>query len=219
MSAKNRLPDLPLEDSRKLAYRIDETYWGYIIRERKRDDLRVDVFQAVAGLFGLGFVSAAVAVWAVPGSIVEGDVALFKAVVSAMSCAFGVFLLWYAAAGQAFELQVDLSRRELREATRNKKGQARFGRRHRFADVAKVLVHSDPGDTIDAALMIKFCDSDTLVEVVTAPEHQLYALRNRLARDVSQGNMQRRDARFDAFLKGQNPATLAEESMGGALRA
>lgn len=214
MSAKDRLPELPVEDRRNLAYRLDETYWGYIIRQRQQDGLKVDILQALAGLFGLGFVSAAVAVWVVPGSIVDGDVAVFKAVVSLMSCALGILLLWYAGAGRTFELQVDLTRRELREAMRNSKGRVRIGRRHPFEVVRKIIVHPDSENPIDAALMIGFHDSDLLVEVATAPEHQLYALRSRIARDISRGRLPSRDPRLATFLRGIGQAGTVQPVSG-----
>ena len=134
----------------------------------------------------------AAAVWAVPGGIVEGDVLLFKAVVSAMSCAFGIFLLWYSGAGRTFELQVDMSRREIREAMRNDKGQARVRQRYGFDEVDKILVHSDEGGSVEGSLMLVLQGSDALIEVVRVPEHQLYALRNRLARDVAEPQSDKR---------------------------
>lgn len=185
LSRDLRFPELPVESDELLAYRTDETYWGYILRERSGSKEPMVVAQAVAGLMGLVSVAVSVGFWVLPGAFFSADVAMFKWVASVMACVFGIFLLWYASAGTTYELQVDLTKSELREVMRNAKGQPRVHSRYAFQDIGKVFIQSGDDGEIESSLMLRCGLQGDVIEVLRAPEHQLFALRNRLAKDLS----------------------------------
>lgn len=188
MTLNARFPELEREpeETARIVTRVDETYWGYVLRTETKPQASVVLVQALAGLAGLSFFAAAAAFWVLPGAILSGDVAVMKAVASGACICVGLILLWYASAGAQPEIQMDQSRCELRVVTRNSKGHTRLVARHAFEDISAVRVQRDADDEIMGLLLMHLHGSDKIIVAARAPEHQLSVLRRRIARDLKQ---------------------------------
>ncbi|MFV2035894.1 MAG: hypothetical protein ACC631_12445 [Halocynthiibacter sp.] len=220
MTARTSFPELAGPADSEVVMRMVETHWGYIIRVESGPPGAISIGQTAAGFFGLAAVAASVGFWVLPGAFFSADVALFKLGASFLTCAFGVFLLSYASDGSAYELQVDLNHNELREAMRNPKGQARLKSRHRFDDVGRVFVQREDEEGAMANLMLQIGQTNNVVVVARAPESQLTALRNRLAKDLAKPAVQtRRDPRTGNRRGAAKPRTPSPVKGAARLRA
>ena len=188
MTLNARFPELEQDDQvdAQIFTRVDETYWGYVLRTEAKPNAKLIVKQMLAGMLGLSFIFAALGFWVLPGAILTGDVLVLKSAMSAICIIIGAILLWYASAGVHPEIQFDQSRCELRVMTRNTKGHTRLVARYKFEDVAKVRVQRDAEDEIMGMLLLELQGTDDVILAARAPEHQLSVLRRRIARDLKQ---------------------------------
>ncbi len=162
-----------------------ETYWGYIVRSGARPRSSAAVKQWISGLSGLSLVVAAVSLWIIPGSGFGEDIAVFKYGLSIVLGAIGILLIWFGSQGNCYELQVDIAKGELREAVRNRKGQARLLSRVPFERIGSVFIDRAAGaEGADLPLLLRYKETAQVIEVARAPESELAMMRDRLARDI-----------------------------------
>jgi len=220
MTTATCFPELEEPAGGGLVVRTVETHWGYIIRAEENTGDAIRLVQGLAGLLGVASIAASVGFWALPGAFFSADVALLKLGATFLTASFGIFLLWYASEGSTYELQVDIAHEELREAMRNAKGQARMRRRHRFEDIGKIFVLSDEDNDTMASLMLRIGQSDQVILAARAPEHQLFPLRNRLAKDLAgPAQSMRRDKRRNAVPDRMAPQAPSPNGKSAHLRA
>jgi hypothetical protein len=167
--------------------------WGYGLRLREKAGFWALLAQAVSG--GTAFVCFAVAVglWVLPGSNMGAETAGFKMVFSGMLAMIGILALWFATQGTKYELQVDRTRRELREVLRNKKGQEFLLRKFSFEEMSSVIFTRDPERNVPgfASLMLRHKTQTHSIELVHDKEERLLDLRALLARDILSENLER----------------------------
>ncbi len=162
-----------------------EMPWGYIVRSGGRPSNGVRVSQWLSGMLGFSLIIAASSLWIMPGSSFGQDIAVLKYGFSIVLAAIGVLFLWFGTQGACYELQVDISRGELREAVRNRKGQARILQRVPFERIGSVFIdRSSPTPDNQFVLMLRYRDTAEVIEVARAEEEALTMMRDRLARDI-----------------------------------
>jgi hypothetical protein len=176
--------------------------WGYGLRLREKAGFWALLAQALSGGTAIVCFSVAVGLWVLPGSNVGLETAAFKMVFTGILSMMGLLALWFATQGTKYELQVDRTRRELREVLRNKKGQEFLLRKFAFEEMSSVIFARDPARNMPgfASLMLRHKTQTHSLELVHDKEERLRDLRALLARDILSENPQptREDASFDA---------------------
>ncbi len=162
-----------------------EMPWGYIVRSGGRPSPAARASQWLSGLIGFSLILAASSLWIMPGSSFGEDIVVLKYGLSIVLAAVGILFLWFGNQGACYELQVDISRGELREAVRNRKGQARILQRVPFERIGSVFIdRSSPTPGNHLTLLLRYRDTAEVIEVARAEEEALTMMRDRLARDI-----------------------------------
>lgn len=164
--------------------RIDDTYWGCIIRSYAGTKSASYIVRWLSGFIGLSLVFAAIGFWVLPGSLLSADVVVMKFASSASLCMSGFLFLWFASQQTRREVHVDRSRRELREALRNSRGNAYMLRRYSFDDIGSVFLERSTRQSNVARLMLRYKNTSQVIVIATADEKKLTELRDRLAKDI-----------------------------------
>jgi len=168
----------------KPATKVNETYWGYIVRCDTCDRTLALVFQWGAAIVGGVLVLASLGFWALPGSILSPELVSFKMAMVSLFGVFGVTLVWYASHGTKYEIQVDLAKLEIREALRNTKGVARVQARIPFGKIGSVFIDRTQKENGKVRLVMRLGNSAQVIEVAQDREENLTELRDRLGRDL-----------------------------------
>jgi len=163
---------------------LDETYWGYIIRDTRRDNGLLFAMQAVAGLMAASFACATVGLWALPSMAFTGVALMSKALLSFFFLGMAGVLSWYASRGSRSEMQIDLRLGEVREVVRNRAGRSTLISRYGFDAIGGTLLESGKRSNGQATLKIRYRNTAQTIEVARGPIGLLEALRDRLGRDL-----------------------------------
>ncbi|NRB01150.1 MAG: hypothetical protein HRU32_15295 [Rhodobacteraceae bacterium] len=127
-------------DGRRSTLSVSETFWGYIVYETAERFDRESVAEGVLRFLGLILILSAYGQWLIPGSILTDDVIVMKLAISVIFVVFGIALYWFANRGFRTEWQIDASRREIRMATRNGRGNSKLVSRIPMSDVESAFV-------------------------------------------------------------------------------
>jgi len=175
--------DIPEQD-----FEIDETYWGYVIRNTQRTSSLVLVVQFFAWFAGITFGAAALGLWVMPGVMFNGDVFAMKMGASVFLSAVAIFFLWFASRGAKVELQVDTRLAELREVVRNRTGRSTLVGRYGFDAIGGVFLERNmDAETVKPKLVLRYRNTSQLLTVASGLPALLEPLRDRLGRDLMLG--------------------------------
>ncbi len=170
-------------DSRASVSR-DETFWGYIIRDRTGAGTWSLIAKSLAGVIGIALLVGATGLWVLAGSIYTQDVVVFKLGLTAVMALIAVLLLRFARNGNKYEVQIDLNRLELREATRNDNGQAKVYSRTKFSKFDAVILQRSVNPQQKSRLLLRLQETSQTIEVAQDFEIHLLALKDRLTKDI-----------------------------------
>lgn len=157
-----------------------ETYWGYIIRENRANRSQAILLQWATAFFGGSLLLSALGLWVLPGSTVASDVLGFKLGLTTVMLVLGLLMMRFASNGTNYEVQVDPTRKELREALRNNQGKARIMKRIKFEDMDAVYIDRSKGADAKARLMVRMAASPVVIEVACDFEEHLTQMHERL---------------------------------------
>ncbi len=180
-SAKSR------DDCQTSAIKVDETYWGYVIRSEEPDPVHVVIGQAIAWLLGAGFSVAALGLWVMPTTGFGAGALGMKLAVSTVLGCTAALLLWFASRGGRTELQVDTSLGEVREVVRNRTGRPSLVGRYGFDAIGSVFLDRAAGKPGEASLVMRYRNTTQVVPVAHGAIGVLETLRDRLGRDLMTG--------------------------------
>ena len=189
------------------AYRVDETYWGYIIRPVSDPSRLLAASQAASWLVGISCLVAALGLWMMPSMAFGGGVLEMRLGATAMVLSVAAFCLWYASRGSDLEIQIDTRLGELREVVRNRAGRSSLLGRHGFDAIGAVFVDMNDGaggvTGGHGSLVLRHLGTSHLLQVATGPMMQLGPLRDRLGRDLmlSPSGVQRAPVPVPRFAK------------------
>ncbi len=172
------------DDTRMSTIKVDETYWGYVIRSEAPDPVYVVLGQAIAWLLGAGFAVAALGLWVMPSMAFGGGVLPMKLAVSTVLGCIAALLLWFASRGGRTELQVDTSLGEFREVVRNRAGRPSLVGRYGFDAIGSVFLDRAVGRQGEACLVMRYRNTTQVVSVAHGEIGMLESLRDRLGRDL-----------------------------------
>lgn len=176
--------DTPAIDLAHPSMSLDETYWGYIIRDMRRNDNTLVMMQLAAGGLAAALVVATAGLWALPSVAFTGVALMSKALLSAFFLGMAGILGWYATRGTRSELQVDLRLGEAREVVRNRAGRATLIGRYGFDAIGGAFLDTSKTGKGRAALKIRYRNTTQTIEVARGPQSHIEALRDRLGRDL-----------------------------------
>ncbi|MEL7344338.1 MAG: hypothetical protein AAFN59_05685 [Pseudomonadota bacterium] len=172
-------------EKQKSSLEISETFWGYIVREPQDRFDRETVMESALRFFGLILVLLAYGQWLLPGSLFSGDVLAMKMAFSFVFAGIGVSLYLYAGRGFRQEVQIDLSRSEVRFALRNARKQSRLQTRLPMEGVESAFVKRSKDDVAHATLYFRLHGVEAPLQVVAGPPSDLERLHLRLCHDLS----------------------------------
>ncbi len=171
-------------------YTIEDHYWGYVVRSACPPSLGTVVFQGASWILGLVFIVAAVGLLVLPSQLAQADLLGFRLGSAVILGGLGVFCMWFASRGSLAELQIDTAQGEVREVVRNRAGRPTVLGRYGFDVIGGVfLERAGPGRRSDLApghaeLVLRYRNTAQVLRVVSGPEAELEALRDRLGVDL-----------------------------------
>lgn len=177
-------------------YELDETYWGYIIRDIAPPSASTVIAQALALVFGISFAIATVGMWVFGSNTFNDDLLIFRLVASIVTAALSGLLLWFATRGEKVEVQVDTSLGEVREVMRNRQGRVSLVGRYGFDSFCSVDLDRKGRRDSRVCLTLRIEDPAHVVPIVEGDPSSLQGLQDRISRDLMMGSL--RSARFDS---------------------
>ncbi|MCB1336412.1 MAG: hypothetical protein KDK10_02780 [Maritimibacter sp.] len=165
--------------------RIEETAYGYVIRDGERPG-PLHRFTAETGrFFGVILLMAASGLWVLPDSLHGDEFIGIKVAVAIMFLTVGGYFFWIGRHPRHPEFHIDVGRREIRIGQRDPKGNLRTSARLDFETVSSVFVLRSKDHSARPRLFLRLADLDTGLEIAAGSADQLERLRLRLTRDVS----------------------------------
>lgn len=163
---------------------VNETFWGYVVTHFAYRRQVAAVMEAMSTGLGMALMLGAGALWLWPGSTNGSEVLVLKLGATLAQLAFGWSFLNLGRRGVFFEVQVDLSRRELRTVTRNRYGRAYVIEQIRFSDVGSVFLQRGAQHDAPARLMVRYRDTQRVVELACGEVDVVENLMMRIRQDI-----------------------------------
>ena len=163
---------------------IEETEWGYIIRESNADT-RVRAAGSATGRFvGAILLLAAVGLWVMPDSLYGAELVGMKLAAMVMFSVFGGYFFW--AGRNAFrpEFRFDVVHRELRIGQRMGAREFHQTARVDFDSVSSVFLLRSKTHR-PARLFLRLADLSTGIEIASGNTVRMEALKQRLTDDLT----------------------------------
>lgn len=175
---------MPGNAQKEAGFQVNPTLWGYVLQsEMRRDAPHAGVALARKVLGGV-LIMAALGLWLLPNAIIGPDVAAMKLGLTILYLALGFRLAYMPREVMRREVQVNLTRAELRVGFRNKAGGFSLQAVHSFDDIdAVTLWQSDCGNK-KASLFLRLGGSDVALVAASGTPAQLQPLKQRLAKDL-----------------------------------
>ncbi len=217
MTLYAKFPELRRDrgDMAVVGVRVDETYWGYVLRAEYRYPF-FEIIAWVRAVFPWVVLILAAGLWAWLAVFSPGGTAEFRTAALAVIAGAGVMLLWRLRKPKQVrpELHFDQSRQELRRMVRDFRGQRCLIDRYAFIDIAEVYIESAPDEGGMGRLLLRLEKGEETIVAAIAPEHQLHALRRRIARDLRRSR-RIKPAWFAQQKQYQAPEPDNQDSQGG----
>lgn len=178
-------------------YKIEETHWGYIVRATETLSHGVAIAQSISRLIGCGMLAAALGLWLLPSGLFGADALFMRFFATVVFLSMAILLLWYATRGGQSEVQIDLSRGEVREVIRNHTRKQTLLGSYGFDSVASVCL--EPGLVpSETDLVLRYRNSGGCLVLASGREAELSLLRDRISRDVVIGSEPQPQIQSDA---------------------
>jgi len=162
--------------------KVTDTYWGYTIAEplARSPGLAVPVLR----FLGLVLVLAAYAQWLLPAAMFNGEPLLAKAALTGIFGMSGIGLYWFASRGVRRIVTVDLSRRQVRLAQRNGRGDDRVRLIQPISKVEGAVLKRAADPAVPSELFLRLKGRMAPVLIAAGGEAELLALHRRMAEDL-----------------------------------
>jgi hypothetical protein len=183
----NAYTDVKVSGSSKGANALSlrDTYWGYVITNDTAARRRAVLVEVLSISFGVFLMMAAVGQWALPGSSTGVEMWAMKGAISVVFGILGAILFWYGQRGLAYEVQVDVVKREARTVLRNRRGITHVLDAVPFSQVGSAFVNRARTPFGASRLYMRLGESQTLIEVASGTESELNLLHTKLSRDMA----------------------------------
>ncbi len=199
-------------------YRVEQSNWGYTVRNLSAPDLAITLMQGLCWLLGMAFIVAILGLWIMPAAVFSGPAFGLKVGASAMLFAVAYYSMWYASRGTQVEVQIDTRAREVREIVRNRAGRPRQLARYAFTDIGSVFVDfsgvRSRKDHTQGTLVMRYRTSAQTIVIAAGTLEQLVPLRDMLGRDVMLGGRQPVARPLQSFPQVADQSPVTEMQMG-----
>lgn len=160
-------------------FRIDKTFWGYVVRGAGGPPMMLQVAQGAVLTCGAAFAAAALVLVAPPAGMGEG-LGATRAGLAVVLASMSLLLLWFATRGALVELHLDLARGELRELVRHRIGRATLVGRHGLDGGASLSVDRSGPPEAPCALILRLRGEEGGLCIAQGPQEAILELRRRL---------------------------------------
>lgn len=167
------------------ALHLRDTYWGYVITNDTPARRRAVLVEVLSVTMGVLLMMAAVGQWALPGSASGVEMWAMKGAISLVFGILGAVLFWYGRRGLAYEVQIDVVKREARTVLRNRRGITHVLDAVPFGQVGSAFVNRARTPFGVSRLFMRLGESQNLIEVASGDESALNLLHSRLSRDMA----------------------------------
>ncbi len=162
-----------------------ETPWGFTVRKGASKDVTQSFLKFIAIGVSAAFLIAAMSMWIVPGSAINGDVLAMKLASSGFLAVIGAIIGFSATKPEPNEIHVDAVTREVREVFCSEAGKSRVVKKFQFSDISGAfLMREEFGE---AALVLRYKNTQHFIVVCHGDEYELTVLKNRIGRQISAG--------------------------------
>jgi hypothetical protein len=170
------------------SFRIEDTYWGYIICGTEKAPAWLVATQLASWVTGVLFLVVAVGMIGISGTGNTVELMLFKVGAAVPLAVVAGLLFWYASRGTMIELEIDTSRGEVREVLRNRTGRSTLLGLYGFDSIGGVFLERHKADGLrrsgQATLVLRYRNTSQVLRVARGSEPALEVLRDRLGRDL-----------------------------------
>lgn len=171
--------------AKPMPYRINETYWGYIIHKADGAGTGTMVLQTASMVLGAAFLAAGLGLLVLPDMFSGSTDFAIRAVAAIIFFGFSAYLLWFASRGTQSEIQIDKALGEVREVVRNRAGKSTLIGRYGFDSVGGVFLdRANATGRNKATLVLRYRNTAQTLPVVAGEISQLEGLCNRLGKDL-----------------------------------
>ncbi len=161
------------------------TNWGYVIKPSETMLVRAAYGEMIALFFAVLTGMAAFGLWVIPGSHDTAELIPFKLAGTAIFFVIAGMLYLIAQRGLCHEAHVDLRRRELRTARRNRHGRATPVCAATMDEVERVYLQRSKASLLRSRLCVEFAGQALIMEVAEGSEAELAPILQRLAIDLN----------------------------------
>ena len=164
---------------------LSETPWGYVIRSDMQLSGRAALIERVCAITGLAFMFAAFGNWLFPQvhAAVDGGVSTMW--MSTVLLAFPALLfLWISERGMSHDVEVDVTKSQLRLSVSNRYGRSRVVNSIPFDHVGSAYVKRTSDYGSQARLYLRLSGSKGILQVASGRESTMRVLHERLSHEL-----------------------------------
>lgn len=166
-------------------YRVNETYWGYIIHKANHADTGTMLLQTASMLLGAGFTAAGIGLLLLPEVLSGSTDFTIRGTAAVVFFGFAAYLLWYASRGTQSEVQIDKALGEVREVVRNRAGKPTLIGRYGFDSIGGVFLdRANATGHNQAMLVLRYRNTAQTLPIVSGDVTVLQPLCQRVGRDL-----------------------------------
>jgi len=163
---------------------IEETDWGYIIRETDADT-RLRIAGSITGRFvGAILLMAAGGLWVMPDALHGAELFGIKLAAMVMFAVLGGYLFWAGRHALQPEFRIDRLHNEIRIGFRGRNGEFRQRTRLDFGDIVSVFLLRSK-DNRPTRLFLRLADLGTGIEITSGSQARMEILKLRLMDDLT----------------------------------
>lgn len=190
---------------------VNDTEWGYIIRPGEQALTRAAYGEIAASFAAVLLGMAAFGQWLIPGASGAFDLVPFKIGATVLFFIGASMLYLISKRGLCYEVQIDLARRVMRTARRNRNGQATALSVVPIAEIESVFMQRAKSAFLFNRLFVRFSGSRGPTEIAMGPERELAPILQRLSRDLRKNGAEVQVARRRV----QQPARRVRSAFAG----
>jgi hypothetical protein len=164
---------------------LDETHWGYTIRDQDAEGGLRLMWLAMGRFLGAILLMVALGLWILPDSVHSPDLFTMKLAAMVMFTVIGGALVWTARPPRHLEFQIDTLRGEVRIGHRDLRGGFRLSSLVKFDKVASVYLLRAKDRSQPTRLFLRMPGESGAIEVARGTEAGLEPLRLRLTGDLA----------------------------------
>ena len=166
------------------AVNVTDTEWGYIIRPGENALMRAAYGEMAASFVAVLLGLSAYGLWLLPNSTDVAALLPFKIAGTAIFFVMAAMLYLIARRGLCYEVHVDLQRKVLRTARRNRHGRATAVRSVPISEIESVFLQRAQTGFMRSRLCVRVTGERGLTEVAVGYERTLAPILDRMARDL-----------------------------------